>query len=41
MRQTEFSFNYCIYCDFSDNDVCSCVYKLNKVVKTNQIWQFR
>jgi hypothetical protein len=41
MRETKISFNYCIDSGFSDNTVCSCVYKLTKVVKTNQIWHFR
>ncbi len=41
MRQTELWLNYRIYRDLIDNIVCSCVYKLNKVVKTNQIWQLQ
>jgi hypothetical protein len=41
MPETNFSFNYWIGSDLSNKYVCSCVYKLTKVVKTNQIWRFR
>jgi hypothetical protein len=41
MRETILRFKYGNNNDLSDNTVCSCVYKLTKVVKTNQIWQFQ